>query len=155
MNFSHKEEGRRKKEEGRRKKEEGRRKKEEGRRKKEEGRRKKEEGRRKKEEGRRKKEEGRRKRKEGRGKGCISVWRLANMCVGAKHDRNQYEMIANNLYAVMLRPLLFKSEMHREGRRKKEEGRILTRDGFTQICNKNEQAHKQAQSKLCFTQSVI
>jgi hypothetical protein len=30
---------------------------------------------------------------------------LANMCVGAKHDRNQYGMITNNLDAVMLRPL--------------------------------------------------
>jgi hypothetical protein len=27
---------------------------------------------------------------------------LKNMCVGAKHDRNQYEIISNNLYAVML-----------------------------------------------------
>jgi hypothetical protein len=27
------------------------------------------------------------------------------MFVGAKHDRSQYEMITNNLYAVMLRPL--------------------------------------------------
>jgi hypothetical protein len=30
----------------------------------------------------------------------------ANISVGAKHDRSQYEMITNNLYAVMLRPLL-------------------------------------------------
>ncbi|TAE10030.1 MAG: hypothetical protein EAZ60_25225 [Oscillatoriales cyanobacterium] len=29
----------------------------------------------------------------------------ANISVGAKHDRSQYEMITNNLYAVMLRPL--------------------------------------------------
>ncbi|MCC3493175.1 MAG: hypothetical protein EAZ93_19780 [Oscillatoriales cyanobacterium] len=27
----------------------------------------------------------------------------ANISVGAKHDRSQYEMITNNLYAVMLR----------------------------------------------------
>ena len=27
------------------------------------------------------------------------------MFVGAKHDRSQYEMITNNLYAVMLRPV--------------------------------------------------
>jgi hypothetical protein len=30
---------------------------------------------------------------------------LANMSVGAKHDRSKYEIITNNLYAVMLRPL--------------------------------------------------
>ena len=30
---------------------------------------------------------------------------LANMFVGAKHDRSQYEIVTNNLYAVMLRPL--------------------------------------------------
>jgi hypothetical protein len=30
---------------------------------------------------------------------------LANMCVGAKHDRSEYGMITNNLSAVMLRPL--------------------------------------------------
>jgi hypothetical protein len=30
---------------------------------------------------------------------------LENMCVGAKHDRSQYEIISNNLSAVMLRPL--------------------------------------------------
>jgi hypothetical protein len=36
---------------------------------------------------------------------------LANMFVGAKHDRIQYGIITNNLYPVMLRPLL-KSEMH-------------------------------------------
>jgi hypothetical protein len=30
---------------------------------------------------------------------------LANMFVGAKHDRSQYEIITNNLSAVMLRPL--------------------------------------------------
>ena len=30
---------------------------------------------------------------------------LANMFVGAKHDRSQYGIITNNLYAVMLRPL--------------------------------------------------
>jgi hypothetical protein len=36
---------------------------------------------------------------------------LANISVGAKHDRSQYGMITNNLSAVMLRPLL-KSEMH-------------------------------------------
>jgi hypothetical protein len=41
--------------------------------------------------------------------GCI--WRKANMFVGAKHDRIKYEIITNNLSAVMLRPLL-KSEMH-------------------------------------------
>ena len=35
--------------------------------------------------------------------GCIRA--QANMFVGAKHDRSQYEIIANNLYAVMLRPL--------------------------------------------------
>jgi hypothetical protein len=29
----------------------------------------------------------------------------ANISVGAKHDRSEYEMITNNLYAVMLRPL--------------------------------------------------
>jgi hypothetical protein len=29
----------------------------------------------------------------------------ANICVGAKHDRTKYEIISNNLYAVMLRPL--------------------------------------------------
>jgi hypothetical protein len=29
----------------------------------------------------------------------------ANMFVGAKHDRSQYGIITNNLYAVMLRPL--------------------------------------------------
>ena len=33
------------------------------------------------------------------------IWGQPNMSVGAKHDRNQYEMITNNLYAVMLRPL--------------------------------------------------
>jgi hypothetical protein len=33
-------------------------------------------------------------------KGCI--WRKANISVGAKHHRIQYEMITNNLYAVML-----------------------------------------------------
>ena len=37
---------------------------------------------------------------------------FANMFVGTKHDRSQYEIITNNIYAVMLRPLLFKSEMH-------------------------------------------
>jgi hypothetical protein len=36
---------------------------------------------------------------------------LANMFVGAKHDRIQYGIITNNLSAVMLRPLL-KNEMH-------------------------------------------
>jgi hypothetical protein len=36
-------------------------------------------------------------------KGCISM--QANISVGAKHDRSQYEIITNNLYAVMLRPL--------------------------------------------------
>jgi hypothetical protein len=30
---------------------------------------------------------------------------LANISVGAKHDRSQYGIITNNLYAVMLRPL--------------------------------------------------
>ncbi len=30
---------------------------------------------------------------------------LANMFVGAKHDRSEYGIITNNLYAVMLRPL--------------------------------------------------
>ncbi|WP_293337450.1 hypothetical protein [Microcoleus sp. CAWBG58] len=30
---------------------------------------------------------------------------LENISVGAKHDRNQYGIITNNLYAVMLRPL--------------------------------------------------
>jgi hypothetical protein len=30
---------------------------------------------------------------------------LANMFVGAKHDRIQYGIITNNLSAVMLRPL--------------------------------------------------
>jgi hypothetical protein len=30
---------------------------------------------------------------------------LENISVGAKHDRCEYEMITNNLYAVMLRPL--------------------------------------------------
>jgi hypothetical protein len=35
--------------------------------------------------------------------GCI--WRKANISVGAKHDRNQYGIITNNLSAVMLRPL--------------------------------------------------
>ncbi|MCC3449623.1 MAG: hypothetical protein JGK24_13335 [Microcoleus sp. PH2017_29_MFU_D_A] len=30
----------------------------------------------------------------------------ANISVGAKHDRSQYEMITNNLYAVMLRHFL-------------------------------------------------
>jgi hypothetical protein len=30
---------------------------------------------------------------------------LANISVGAKHDRNQYGIITNNLYPVMLRPL--------------------------------------------------
>ncbi|TAF62736.1 MAG: hypothetical protein EAZ19_01075 [Oscillatoriales cyanobacterium] len=34
--------------------------------------------------------------------GCI--WRKTNMFVGAKHDRSQYGIITNNLYAVMLRP---------------------------------------------------
>jgi hypothetical protein len=29
----------------------------------------------------------------------------ANMFVGAKHDRSEYKIITNNLYAVMLRPL--------------------------------------------------
>jgi hypothetical protein len=29
---------------------------------------------------------------------------LTNMFVGAKHDRSQYGIITNNLYAVMLRP---------------------------------------------------
>ena len=29
----------------------------------------------------------------------------ANISVGAKHDRSQYGIITNNLYAVMLRPL--------------------------------------------------
>jgi hypothetical protein len=29
----------------------------------------------------------------------------ANISVGAKHDRSQYRIITNNLYAVMLRPL--------------------------------------------------
>ncbi|MCC3546475.1 hypothetical protein [Microcoleus sp. PH2017_24_DOB_U_A] len=34
----------------------------------------------------------------------------ANISVGAKHDRSQYEMITNNLYAVMLRnTILIKS----------------------------------------------
>jgi hypothetical protein len=28
-----------------------------------------------------------------------------NISVGAKHDRNEYEIITNNLYPVMLRPL--------------------------------------------------
>jgi hypothetical protein len=30
---------------------------------------------------------------------------LANISVGAKHDRSEYKIITNNLYAVMLRPL--------------------------------------------------
>jgi hypothetical protein len=30
---------------------------------------------------------------------------LENIFVGAKHDLRQYEIITNNLYAVMLRPL--------------------------------------------------
>jgi hypothetical protein len=30
---------------------------------------------------------------------------LENMFVGAKHDRSEYKIIINNLYAVMLRPL--------------------------------------------------
>jgi hypothetical protein len=30
---------------------------------------------------------------------------LANMFVGAKHDRSEYKIITNNLYSVMLRPL--------------------------------------------------
>jgi hypothetical protein len=37
--------------------------------------------------------------------GMLPIWRKANMFVGAKHDRNQYGIITNNLYAVMLRPL--------------------------------------------------
>ena len=37
-------------------------------------------------------------------KGCSDLCK-ANISVGAKHDRIQYEMITNNLYAVMLRPL--------------------------------------------------
>jgi hypothetical protein len=32
------------------------------------------------------------------------------MFVGAKHDRSQYKIITNNLYAVMLRPL--QNQMH-------------------------------------------
>ncbi|TAE66118.1 MAG: hypothetical protein EAZ25_04910 [Oscillatoriales cyanobacterium] len=34
---------------------------------------------------------------------CISM--QANISVGAKHDRNQYGIITNNLYPVMLCPL--------------------------------------------------
>jgi hypothetical protein len=35
--------------------------------------------------------------------GCIRA--QENKSVGAKHDRSEYEIISNNLYAVMLRPL--------------------------------------------------
>jgi hypothetical protein len=34
------------------------------------------------------------------------------MSVGAKHSGSKYQITTNNLYTGMLRPLLFKTEMH-------------------------------------------
>ncbi|TAF90939.1 MAG: hypothetical protein EAZ49_07425 [Oscillatoriales cyanobacterium] len=34
-----------------------------------------------------------------------TIFLSINMFVGAKHDRSEYKIITNNLYAVMLRPL--------------------------------------------------